>query len=112
MDYDTGRRYQGGRVLKNFSLPLGKTPLFVGGTGIVVEKRDGRLVARVYPVTKKAQTEFWDRDGKTESRIEVNVKDWGHAKAIEEKTKQSVAGKWVEHAFEFPFQPGVNYEVH
>lgn len=112
MDYDTGQRYDGGRVLKNFPLPVGKTPLFVGGTGIVVENRGGRLVCRVYPVTKNSQTEFWDRDGKTESRIEVKVKDWEHAKAIQAKTKQSAAGKWVEHAFEFPIEPGVTYEVH
>ena len=41
IDYDTGKKYQGPNTLPGYPLPPGKTPLFVGGTGIVVEKRGG-----------------------------------------------------------------------
>jgi alpha-glucosidase (family GH31 glycosyl hydrolase) len=38
MDYDTGKKYDGGQVLKDFALPVAKTPLLIGGTGVVVER--------------------------------------------------------------------------
>ena len=69
IDYDTGQHYQGPRLLRNFSLPLGKTPLFVGGTGIVAEKSGAGVVARVYPVASHAETFFIDRDGVTRTTV-------------------------------------------
>ena len=51
-DYDSGKKYQGPRMLKNFSMPLDKTPCFVGGKGVLVTRSsdDAPLKAHIYPV--------------------------------------------------------------
>lgn len=110
MDYDTGEHYKGGQTLKGFSLPVGKSPLLVGGTGIVVEKSTNGVVGRVYPVTQSSETEFWDSNAKL-SRIRIAVKDWKKASVIDQKTKRRVASEWKRHALEFALQPGESYEV-
>ena len=38
IDYDNGREYIGPLLLKDFKIPVEKTPLFVGGTGIIIEE--------------------------------------------------------------------------
>jgi alpha-D-xyloside xylohydrolase len=111
IDYDTGQKYEGGRVLKNFSLPPEKTPLFVGGTGIVVEKQHGKLLCRVYPVRTEAVTEFWDKDAKTRSRIQLRIGDWKNIKVTRGSSHAAVEGGWRNHAYEFELQPGTDYEV-
>ncbi len=111
IDYDTGKKYQGPKVLNNFALPLGKTPLFVGGTGIVIEKKDSKLVGRIYPVTSKAETIFWHKDVKTKSVINVDVADWQHAEVRNSKTATIIEGQWTDYALEFSFEPGENYVI-
>jgi alpha-glucosidase (family GH31 glycosyl hydrolase) len=108
-DYDTGERYQGLRVLKNFALPAGKTPLFVGGSGIVVEKKDAALVARVYPVGSYAASVFLHPGG-SPSAIDVHVTDWKKA-AVRTSAGVAVAAQWERHALQFAIEPGVNYQV-
>lgn len=50
MDFDSGKIYPGDRLLKGFPLPPEKTPLFVGGSGVVLEDLgDGPQVV-IYPV--------------------------------------------------------------
>jgi alpha-glucosidase (family GH31 glycosyl hydrolase) len=111
IDYDTGKKYDGGRVLKNFSLPPEKTPLFVGGTGIVVEQHGGKLMCRVYPVQTAASTEFWDKDAKTRSRIRLRIRDWKNIKVTRGSSRSAVQGAWRNYAYEFELQPGTDYEV-
>jgi alpha-glucosidase (family GH31 glycosyl hydrolase) len=111
IDYDTGKKYDGGRVLKNFPLPPEKTPLFVGGTGIVVERHDGKLMCRVYPVQTEASTEFWGKDAKTHSRIRLRIRDWKNIKVTRGSSRSAVQGAWRNYAYEFELQPGTDYEV-
>jgi hypothetical protein len=54
MDFDTGRIYEGKQMLKSFKLPVEKTPLFIGGSGVTVEEIDGSIRACVYPVAQTA----------------------------------------------------------
>jgi alpha-glucosidase (family GH31 glycosyl hydrolase) len=110
IDYDTGERYQGPKLLKDFALPPGKTPLFAGGSGIVVEKSGSGLVARVYPVAANAETLFFDRDGQTTSTIRVKVADWSKV-TVTAASGRPCAGAWRRHAFEFPLVPGERYEL-
>jgi len=56
MDFDTGQLYPGHQTLKNFALPPGKTPLFVGGSGVVLEDLDGVMKVCIYPVAQEAGT--------------------------------------------------------
>jgi alpha-glucosidase (family GH31 glycosyl hydrolase) len=110
IDYDTGKRYQGPTLLKDFPLPVGKTPLFAGGTGIVIEKRNAGLVARVYPVTDHSETVFFGRDGDTLSHIRVNVSNWKNV-SIADDQGHGVKAAWQRYALEFPLEPGVSYEL-
>jgi alpha-glucosidase (family GH31 glycosyl hydrolase) len=110
IDYDTGERHQGPKLLKNFALPPGKTPLFVGGTGIVVEKRGAGIVARGYPVARDTETVFFHRDGQSQSRIRVHVADWNKVSITTSKGEPRAAS-WQRHALEFPIAPGEDYDL-
>lgn len=109
IDYDTGRRYEGPTMLKDFALPPGKTPLFAGGTGIVVEKRGAALVARIYPVATEAETVFIHPDGNSRSRIRLHVADW--KRPLVTSAGRPAAGSWQRHAYEFPISAGADYDV-
>lgn len=81
IDYDTGQLYQGPTTLKNFALPIGKTPLFVGGKGVVIEAadhtNDDQLTAVVYPVAPRgSEFTFTYRDARTISRIRNDNSGW------------------------------------
>jgi alpha-glucosidase (family GH31 glycosyl hydrolase) len=54
MDFDTGKLYGGQQMLRGFALPPGKTPLFVGGSGVVLEDIDGTIQVCIYPVAQSA----------------------------------------------------------
>jgi len=110
IDYDTGQQYTGPTSLTHFALPPGKTPLFVGGTGIVVEERGTALVARIFPVNKQAHTVFFYPDGTSSSQIELHVADWKNisAKTVNGRVQK---GAWKKGAFEFVITPGENYDV-
>jgi alpha-glucosidase (family GH31 glycosyl hydrolase) len=111
IDYDTGKRYQGPATLQQFALPLGKTPLFVGGSGIVIEKRGAELVARIFRVNENTQTTFLYPDGLAKSSIKLNVTDWKHLR-VTAGNGGIRQGEWKQNAFEFVITPGENYEVH
>ena len=111
MDYDTGKIYQGPTVIQGFALPCGKTPLFVGGKGVVVENGP---VAVVYPVAPQGTVyRFTDRDGKTRSTIKVNNAEWVGVVVNDRTTKQPVVftRDTKTGAVRFPINPGHNYEL-
>ncbi|WP_321474572.1 TIM-barrel domain-containing protein [uncultured Paludibaculum sp.] len=110
MEYDSGRRHQGPALLKNYALPVGQTPLFVGGTGIVVEKKGNDLVARVYPVTDRAESRFIHPDGIAVSTLRVHVADWKKV-SVRCSSGRACAGTWQRHAFEFTIRSGEDYEI-
>jgi alpha-glucosidase (family GH31 glycosyl hydrolase) len=111
MDYETGKVYKGPKTLTNFALSVNKIPLFVGGKGIVVIQKDRQLYARIYPVTNQSQIAFYDRDGKTKSRIIVDHPDWKNLSVQDLTDNQSVGVENVHHAYEFTLKPGHNYRV-
>ncbi len=111
IDYDTGEKYTGPITLKKFLLPVGKTPLFVGETGIVVEKEQKKLVARIYPVADYAETMFFDKDAITVSHINVTKPDWQDPGVFDTTTNSQIKGSWIRHAYQFDFQPGHNYII-
>ena len=110
MDYDTGKRYQGPQLLRDFALPPGKTPLFVGGTGIVAEKRGAGVVARIYPLAAKSESFFIAADGVTRTTVKVNISDWAHV-SVTSGSGRAVTGSWQRNAFEFVTIPGETYAL-
>lgn len=111
MDFDTGDIYQGPKMLKGFPLPVGKTPLFVGGSGILIEKENKTFVAGVYPVSKRAEENFSLPDSSDGVKIQLSVHDWKHLQAVDRETGQPVAGNWQNHAYTFAIQGGHVYQV-
>jgi alpha-glucosidase (family GH31 glycosyl hydrolase) len=118
IDFDTGEKHRGPTTLKSFRLPPGKTPLFVGGRGVLVlrDLAGEALHAVVYPVSEAPPDyEFTDRDGRTRSRISRANSGWNHAAMIvldvtDNKrvphTREAIAG-----AIRFPLTPGHDYRI-
>jgi alpha-glucosidase (family GH31 glycosyl hydrolase) len=111
VDYDSGKRYSGPTMLKDFELPVGKTPLFVGGTGIVIEQKNGALYGRVYPVIDKAKTVFFHRDANTKSTICINVNDWDNIRCVDTTKSSTISLTFERHAWQFPFEPGHDCKI-
>lgn len=113
IDYDTGTRYSGPRMLKNFSMPPEKTPLFVGGTGITVEKRGSQVLARVYPLGAAAETTIYFRDGQSRIRVAAigSSRLSSNHLSVQTDSGSHPQGAWRRNAFEFIIEPGENYEV-
>lgn len=111
IDYDTGKRHTGPVLLKDFEMPVTKTPLFVGGTGIVVEEIDGKLMARVYPVADRAETVFFSRDGETSSRITISDPDWKSPVITDLGSGKRIAWEKTGHAYQFKLSEGHDYQV-
>jgi alpha-glucosidase (family GH31 glycosyl hydrolase) len=106
IDYDAGASYDGPRMLKSFPMPVDKTPLFIGGTGIVIEKRGAELVARIYPMNRAGETIFFHPGGEV-SKIRV-------AAAHGSVTTDSGAHPAIalqRGVLEFAILPGENYDV-
>jgi alpha-glucosidase (family GH31 glycosyl hydrolase) len=110
IDYDTGRIYEGPQTLDDFPLPIGKTPLFVGGKGIVIEQDFGRLLAKVYPVQNETAFLFRDREGKA-SRITVKVDSWETSPVQVRSGGEVLSTELQRGALVFPLEPGRDYEV-
>jgi alpha-D-xyloside xylohydrolase len=111
MDFDTGELYQGPRLLKGFALPVEKTPLFVGGSGILIEKQHQSLVACVYPVSKRADEEFFLPGSSGNVKIRLAVNHWKQVRAIDMQTGRAVAGNWQGHAYTFAIRQGHTYRI-
>ena len=111
IDYDSGKKYEGPTTLEDYPLPIGKTPLFVGGTGIVVEEEQGELKGRIYPITQQAEMTFYHLDGETESHILLDNPDWNKVTVTDQTTGKSVSVTKERHAHAFALEPGHNYLV-
>ena len=87
-----------------------RNPLLVGGTGIVVEERAGRLFARIYPVNPKASTVFHHKDGRDTS-IRVDVGTWRAPVEVSTDGGRRVEATHDGVALTFAIEPGVAYQV-
>ena len=118
MDYDTGEVHEGPGTLKDFALPVGKTPLFVGGKGIIVERsiEDSRLRALVFPVAPADSTfRFTYPDGATTSTITNRTRIPGRGSIV---VREATSGTEVDFkvdrkrgAVVFELTQGRGYEL-
>ena len=111
MDYDTGKKYEGPTTLEDFPLPVGKTPLFVGGTGIIVEQDADTFKGCIYPVAQQGELTFYDVDGEISSRIALDNPDWENVRVIDEGSGDEVDVAKEGHVFTFTLEPGRDYVV-
>jgi alpha-glucosidase (family GH31 glycosyl hydrolase) len=110
IEYDTGVVHEGPATLSAFTIPVTRTPLLVGGTGIIVEERQGRLLARVYPVNPNASTVFHHKDGRDTS-IRVEVGAWGAPAEVATDGGRRVEATQDDVALTFAIEPGISYRV-
>jgi hypothetical protein len=89
-------------------MPPEKTPLFVGGTGIVVEKRGSQMMARVYLLGSMAETKVYFPNG--QCRIRVAGVDSTRL-SVQTDSGKHPRGARRGNAFEFIIEPGENYKV-
>lgn len=108
MDYDTGKVYQGPTLLKDFALPPSKTPLFVGGKGVVVENG---LKAVVYPIATGAY-QFTHRDS-ARTTITTAYTAWDNVTVTDITANQPVKfdREPKTGAIRFAITSGHNYEI-
>ena len=111
MDYDNGKTYEGSQLLSDFEIPIEKTPLFVGGTGFVVEQEGESLKGRIYPINNKADIIFWHTDGKSKSQISIDIKNWDNLSIVNSTTGEKIAFELIRHAYQFDLKPGNNYQI-
>ncbi|GMU23047.1 MAG: hypothetical protein AMXMBFR13_31310 [Phycisphaerae bacterium] len=118
MDYDTGEVFVGPATLQDFPLPVGKTPLFVGGKGVLVERgADSRdFVAVVYPTAPEDLCyRFHFPDGRSHATLTGRPPREGRRSlGVRDKTSQRVLrtlGDPKTGALRFPIEPGHAYEL-
>ncbi len=110
-DYESGDKYQGPAMLEDIDVPIDRIPCYVGGKGILIERKDDRLFGRIYPVAKKAKEKFIGLDGETQSIITIDNPDWDNFKIVDTITGQEVSVARVRHAFQFEIINGHNYLI-
>ena len=111
IDYDSGKEFTGPKLLNDFEIPVEKTPLFVGGTGIVIEEIEGELKGRIYPVSNNAQTVFYGKDGETRSLISIEKPDWEEPEITDLTSDKKIGYEKERFAFEFNFIEGHDYLI-
>jgi alpha-glucosidase (family GH31 glycosyl hydrolase) len=111
VDYANGKTYSGPVLLKDFSLPVDKIPLFVGGTGFVVERQDRRLFGRVYPVGFSGETVFYGKDGTISSKITILSEQAGKCQVKDLTENRTVKTSYSRGAWQFILQPGHDYVI-
>ena len=114
-DYDTGKKYQGPKLLKDFAMPRDKTPCFVGGKGVLVtrESDEAPLTARIYPINKECSSfVFTYPDGVSQSVITLN--SWKGDPVVKNTTTGEVVPVQVDEAsgsVSFEIVPENNYQL-
>ncbi|MGB0775257.1 MAG: hypothetical protein ACPGUY_05390, partial [Akkermansiaceae bacterium] len=118
IDYETGQAYQGPTTLSGFSMPTGKTPVFVGGKGILVRRNVGSntLKGVVFPIANNGtQHTFTHPDGIGKSTVTNNNIGWNSAAltVTDSQTGNSVSFQTdpTTGAISFDLLPGHNYTL-
>lgn len=111
IDYDNGQQYEGPQTLTDFAIPIDKTPLFVGGTGFVLEQEGNKLLGRLYPLNQQADVDCWHMDGEMKSEIHMDVKDWNELIIVDESDGEEVPYELVRHAYQFELVAGHKYSI-
>jgi alpha-glucosidase (family GH31 glycosyl hydrolase) len=114
MDFDTGELYSGHQTLKDFALPSGKTPLFVGGSGVIIEDLGGIVKVCIYPVAEKASTTITLPDKKEPFAVQViglpSRMRWADVR-VHDSEGRVIETSSVGKAFAFVPRAGERYTV-
>jgi alpha-glucosidase (family GH31 glycosyl hydrolase) len=118
IDIETGTVYTGPVTLTDFEMPLDKTPIFVGGKGVYVARRDENspLQAVVFPIaTGGSRYTFTHPDGRSTSTVVNHNAGWNGATLEVTDTKTGSAEKFtvdaITGAIRFNLLPGHSYAL-
>lgn len=111
IDYDGGDKYEGPMMLKNFEIPVDKTPLFVGGKGFVVEQVENTLQARLYDVGFAGHITFRHKDGLSRSVIDIRQPPSRKSIVMDVTTGKKIRPEWERHALQFAMEVGHHYVI-
>lgn len=114
MDFDSGKIYTGKQLLKSYPLPAGKTPVFIGGSGVTLEEIEGKTRVCVYPVARSAQVVLTLPESDLAVRLMIHRSNPKEPLASISVT--TVSGRRVEsrvetRGFSFVPSPGESYVV-
>ena len=112
MDYDTGRIYDGNQTLKDFSMPVTKTPVFIGGSGLLLEREGADTIACLYPISKRAATVVWLEHSQNATGIRADIRDWSKAQVVDTSTGKEVSSRWSGRALRWQVEANHSYLVH
>jgi alpha-glucosidase (family GH31 glycosyl hydrolase) len=114
MDFDTGEIYHGGQTLKAFALPVGKTPLFIGGSGVTLEEIDGKIRICIYPVAKNATVKLTLPDSGSIITVQIRgsvAKTALNAVRVVDAAQKRVETRTEKHSVSFIPIAGSSYTV-
>lgn len=116
MDYDTGETYRGPALLDGFRLPPGKTPLFVGGKGVLIvrDRKGNSLRAKVYSIAAYGSAyRFTHSDGTTHTTITNANTGWSDIEVTDTTASQSIRfeRETKPDAIRFAITPGHDYQI-
>lgn len=112
MDYDSGERFTGPTLLRHVKMPTTRTPLFVGGSGIVLEKVDGHTMARVYGLEPGNHSEtFQLTPNNAPVRVDVSLSSNTPRVATDLTIGRRVDASLIRHALQFEVSSGHVYRV-
>jgi hypothetical protein len=114
MEFDSGKILEGQRWYRNYPLPVGKTPLFIGGSGITLEEIQGKAQVCVYPIAQDSHAELTLPDNLTGIRVQLKglppETPWRTIRVKNDKGV-SVAVEKQQYSFSVEPTPGSYYYV-
>lgn len=114
MDFDTGTIYPGHQLLRHFALPPGKTPLFIGGSGVTLEEIDGVDRVCVYPVARSASVNLSLPQSETTFQVLVvgqEPEKKPRGVRVSDAQGHTVVSRVEGHGFSFVPSPGQSFTV-
>lgn len=119
IDLETGARFSGPVTLKDYPMPMGKIPIFIGGEGVVVFESPGehdQYMVEVYPLASPGTVyHYYHVDGKACSRIRLDVENWHDRdiRIIRLDTHEQVpaALQPLTGSYRFSYTPGCDYVI-
>lgn len=114
MEFDTGKILQGRRMYRNYPLPSGKTPMFIGGSGITLEEIHGKTEVCIYPIAQDSHTTITLPDNPQEILVQLKglppETPWRTIR-VKDDTGASVVVEKQQYSFSFEPTPGRHYYV-
>ena len=113
-DFDTGKKFEGPQLLKNFSMPPEKTPCFVGGSGIIITRaiESNDLTIKVYPTGKSRDKYVFNHpDGQSKSILSFSKNSNKAVWDIKARKKIRFETCQKSGAISFNIKPGRSYKL-